>query len=473
MNVEIVWLAYDPALVERAWRNVTVRQLYMEILQDDFRKRVDPRSMLFHKGQFYLLNDLEVIMKRGGNDITLEEYLAKMFHKGVEEFPTEAGELSFDYRLISYFTSLRMADDYNMVEPFFKNLLVSQGVLDASQPWNLLNIENVDAFFGKLTEANLKQVMQATDAQASIKLLTNYIEFYNYTRNNHLGVFFYNNQIDVRRWGNLTQRKADRDKHVVELTYNKTARQRAKAAVEKPTLHMDDNLISKMRFKRRIENLEAGLQDADALIRQKAAEGLGVAGNYQSVMPLIEALSDEAAEVRQEAVRALGAIRDPRSVDAIIQLILKDESRAVIMSGAQSLVNIGEARGLETLVELLLRGVYEVAVQVASFPGLMKNRTAVNMLVQAMHHPNEVVRRQVAFILGDIPSKPAVDVLIESLGDADNEVKTNSASSLGRIGSKRALPELYQCRNSIEPLHDRWVIEEAIDSILSRAGVSA
>jgi HEAT repeat protein len=254
------------------------------------------------------------------------------------------------------------------------------------------------------------------------------------------------------------------------LTYSKTAREKARSDREVPALPMDDNLVSKMRFKRRIENLEAGLQDPDSLIRQKAAEGLGIPGNYASVMPLIEALNDEVAEVRQEAVRALGTIQDPRSVDAIIQLILKDDSVAVIMSGAQALVNIEDQRGLEALAELLLRGVYDIAVQIASFPSLIKNKTVVNMLIQAMDHPNEIVRRQVAFVLGDIPNKTSVDVLIQSLSDADGEVKTNSASSLGRIGSKRALPELYQCRNSLDQTQAKWVVEEAIDSILEKGG---
>jgi hypothetical protein len=28
MNVEIVWLAYDPQLVERAWSRVSIRWIY-------------------------------------------------------------------------------------------------------------------------------------------------------------------------------------------------------------------------------------------------------------------------------------------------------------------------------------------------------------------------------------------------------------------------------------------------------------
>ncbi len=478
MNVEIVWLAYDAQLVQRAWSDVSVRQLYTEVLQDNFRRRVDPRSMLFHKSQYYLLNDLELLMKCGASDLSLQEYLARLFHKGVEEFPTDSGELFFDYRIISYYTSLRMADEHHLVEPFFKTLLSQQSKLAKDEPWGLLQVQDIRGFFRALSDIKIQDVIDAAkkagqteeEAKAFIKLVTNYIEFYHYTRNNDLELFYYNNQTDIRRWGNLSKRKQQRDKLVVELTYSKTTH--GSEATKTPSIVLDDDLISKMRFKRRIENLEAGLQDQDPLIRQKAAEGLGVAGNYGSVLPLIKALTDEEPEVRQEVLRALAAIRDPRSVEAIIQLILKDDSIGVIMSGAHALVQIGDPRGLEALIELLLRGVYDVAVQIANFPNLIKNKTAVNMLLQAMDHPNEVVRRQVAFVLGDIPNKLVVDRLLRSLDDEDAEVKTNSASSLGRIGSKRALPELYQCRNSLTPPQTKWVVEEAIDSILEKGRVA-
>src|SRR6185436_14509322 len=100
MSVELVWLAYDPQQVKRAWSEISIRRLYSEVLKDDFRRRVDPRSMLFHRAQYYLLQDLEHFMKRGGNDVSLDEFLARLFHKGIEEFPSPQGELAFDYRLI-------------------------------------------------------------------------------------------------------------------------------------------------------------------------------------------------------------------------------------------------------------------------------------------------------------------------------------------------------------------------------------
>ena len=87
MNVEIVWQAYDLNKVDRAWREISVRELYREILEDDFRRKVDPRSMLFHKSQFYLLNDLELLMKRGVTIYRSNSIWHAFFIKEWKSFP--------------------------------------------------------------------------------------------------------------------------------------------------------------------------------------------------------------------------------------------------------------------------------------------------------------------------------------------------------------------------------------------------
>lgn len=480
-DTEIVWLAYDAQRTESAWQERTIREVYSDILADEYRRRVDPRSMLFHKAQFYLLDDLEQLMKCGGINITLEEYLAKLFHKGVEEFPAQAGELRFDHRLISYYTSLRMADDYHLVEGFLGSLLVEAGVADAGKPFRFTDPKNRENLFVTLEKFDLGKVQHAASAFAESadvastcsRLVMNYIEFYHYALNNGLQVFGYIDSTDPKHWGDLVQRKAGRDKRIVALTYStetkKTAKRSVRSTDESSTLAINQtDVISKLKFKRRIDNLLVGLKDIDPLIRQKAAEGLGITKNFTAVGALIGTLSDEVPEVRVEAVKSLGIIKDPRSIDAIIQLVLRDESVSVVMSAAQAVVELADPRGLEALIEVLLRGMHEVAVQIALFPQLVKQKTAVNMLIQAMAHPNEVVRRQVAFILGEIPGKVSIDVLMEALADDDQQVRMNAASSLGRNGSKRVLPSLYEYRKGIVAVENRWVVEQAIDNILEK-----
>ena len=475
MNVEMVWLAYDPELLERSWRKINIHGLYMELLQDEFRKRVDPRSLLFHKNQFYLLTDLVGLMKQGGGHLSLEEYLARLFHKGLETLPLSCDEITFDYRLLSYFTSLRMADDFHLVETFYRGLMLHLGQLKEGERFSLVDLAKPEVFFQSLADVRVQQVIDvaqslnlAEQSKTLVRLVTNYIEFFHYTRNNRLAIFSYNNQTDIRRWGNLLQRKSERDRRVVELTYNQQARQYAKSLIERTQFVIEDDVLSKMRFQRRMENLQQGLSDTDPLIRQKAAEGLGITGNYEAVPALIEALQDDIPEVRQEAARALGVVRDPRCTESLIQLILHDESVAVVRSATQALVQMQSDAGLEAMIELLLRGVYDITVQIAHHPALAKNKTAIHMLLQAMSHPNELIRREVAYILGELPVRASVDKLLQSLNDEDLTVQTHAASSLGRLGSKKALPELYNLRNRIVTPKERWVVEEAIDAILSR-----
>ncbi len=55
MTVELVGLAYDQSLTDTVWSRLSARTAYDLILEDEFRRKVDFRSMLYHKGQIELL----------------------------------------------------------------------------------------------------------------------------------------------------------------------------------------------------------------------------------------------------------------------------------------------------------------------------------------------------------------------------------------------------------------------------------
>ena len=70
MTVEIIWQAYDETQVRQAWAEIGITDLYDHVLRDEYRKRVDPRSMLFHRTQQFILDDLAGLMKRGAVDVS-------------------------------------------------------------------------------------------------------------------------------------------------------------------------------------------------------------------------------------------------------------------------------------------------------------------------------------------------------------------------------------------------------------------
>lgn len=111
----------------------------------------------------------------------------------------------------------------------------------------------------------------------------------------------------------------------------------------------------------------AGPMDADALerlhelleadpvpqVREEAARALGAAGESapDGVEPLLRALEDSAHGVRRVATLALGRIRDPRAVDALLQ-VLSDRPE-LWQEASAALITAGDPSLLPRLVPLL------------------------------------------------------------------------------------------------------------------------
>jgi len=455
MNIEIVWLAYDSNKVDEAWGKMTVRELHSCLINDNFRKKVDPRSMLFHNKQSNLLNDVETLMMRGAINLKIEEYLSLLFYQGEEEFPIKPGELFFDYSLISYFTSLRMADDYHKVENFFDKLWKKMKIMPESGQFSFFELKDLDKFAENLREVKVQDILEVVESNPSFenqsepytRLVQNYIEFFNYYKNNHLTPFFYNSETDIKKWGDLVERQNERSLRIVNLAYKKVKQVLDGAMKAKRKGEVDESklgLISRFKNRRRLENLIAGLSDSDPLIRQKACEYLGTFGRTEDLPYLLKALNDSEAEVRQEASRALGEIGNKSAVDPLIERVLSDDSPQVVTSSAQALSNIGEKRGALALIERLKKGIYQVAVPIAFFPLLSENKEAMDALLLAFDDKNPELRRQIAFILGSLKTQDSVRRLASHLNDEDKEVKINTICSLGRIGTKDAIDPLKE-----------------------------
>lgn len=81
-------------------------------------------------------------------------------------------------------------------------------------------------------------------------------------------------------------------------------------------------------------------------VREEAARALGAAGDPEpaGVEPLLRALEDPSHGVRRVATLALGRIRDPRAVDALLDVLAtrpelwQEASAALITAGGPSLL---------------------------------------------------------------------------------------------------------------------------------------
>lgn len=446
MSVELVGLAYDQDLTNAVWSKMTARDAFDLVLDDEFRRKVDFRSMLYHKGQSELLSEFEPFLRQGGEKHTLVELMAARFKAGVEEYPNPAGEFAFDFQLIRYFASLAMVDDFLTADPFLRELLRKVGFLKTGKAWSLLEVKDFESVVRALRDARMQDILDASrvvqqqdETLSFVNLVRNYIEFLNYTQNNGLTPFFYNSQTDFRQWGNLSERKNERNEVIVDLSLAKKRKARTKPTAKKKikkTKKID--LEARMKVRREVDALLGGLKDSDPLIRQKTAESLGRLAEPDILPHLVEALSDSEPEVRQEIVRAIGAIPLENAEDALLKVLREDEVFSVRLIAAHTLRRRGAKKAIPLLLDAIEAGKPYVGTILAYHSQLKSDRFALARLKGMVQHQSAAVRREAAFILGRLPDRVSQASLLHLAKDVDPETQCNALYSLWSIGSPKA-----------------------------------
>jgi len=377
MNIELIWLAYDHEQVRRAWSVLTIRELYFAILQDDFRRKVNPQIMLFHKSQNYLVHNLEQMMKYGAIDVTLDEYKAYLFKHDIEDFPSVDDELFFDFQLICFFSTMRMADDYAVVERIFTMFLQRIGFLSEDELWNTQVLPTPDHYFELITSISrdsTTEVAQFFNQQdpnflaMTERFVRNALEFFNFSRSNGFKTFYYNNYMNIRYWGDLVQRKNERNARVVKVAFKPIKERRQRPVLSRRHL---PELQGREKFRRKQmlgSLVNALLNENDILIKQKSMETLGLLGDPSALPALIEILRVDAPELRQEAALAIGELGSEEATEALLEA-LKDESVSVSTAAGLALGMIGAEGAFTSLLRAVLQGNHQLASIVAFTPG--------------------------------------------------------------------------------------------------------
>ena len=181
-------------------------------------------------------------------------------------------------------------------------------------------------------------------------------------------------------------------------------------------------------------------KDADAFVRDRAANELGNIGIYTPVVveTLLNTLADPEAAVRDSARSALK--RSPDS-DLAAQLsgALKHPSASVRVSAAHALLtaNPKDWAALQTLVEELGEGPAEARVWAceALAPAKEAGAVAVEELRACLRHENSAVRAKAAWALSQLQllALPAVAELGRALHDESADVRFWSAHALMRL----------------------------------------
>ena len=241
------------------------------------------------------------------------------------------------------------------------------------------------------------------------------------------------------------------------------------------------------------------LKNANAAVREKAAEALGQSKSSRAVEPLIAALNDPDFGVQGSAAKALGEIKDSRAIQPLMTNIkdavkngkakkgpddeysYTDEQRSrrdVAQNAAEALGNLGvpardvlmaafkdkdedlsgygnaglEKMGVPAVDSLIAEvrdpnsGVRSGAVQIL---GKIKDPRAVEALVEVLQVKD--LQFSAAYALGEIKDPRAVDGLIAALQNKDAEFREEAASALGEIKDPRADAALIAALKDKEP----------------------
>ncbi len=204
------------------------------------------------------------------------------------------------------------------------------------------------------------------------------------------------------------------------------------------------------------------LRDSNGFVRAAAAEALGKLGDRSATSALIGVLTGDIkqpaptsdqeglvigtqpgplpeiakmkmVEEKIIAAKALGDIRDPASVDSLVEQGLKAEDAGLRAESAVSLGKIGEPRAVEPL-EAAVRPYYQAAP--ADTEGVTIATGPIDEKVRLMKEKESRVRASVAWALGQIGDANAKEILTHAVNDENSLVRDAAAEALAKISEK-------------------------------------
>jgi HEAT repeat protein len=156
-----------------------------------------------------------------------------------------------------------------------------------------------------------------------------------------------------------------------------------------------------------------------------------VIGTQSGLLPEIAKM--KLVEEKIIAAKALGDIRDPASVDSLIERGLKAEDAGLRAESAVSLGKIGEPRAIEPL-EAAVRPYYEAAPR--DTEGVTIATGPIDEKVRLMKEKESRVRASVAWALGQIGDTNAKEILARAMNDENSLVRDAAAEALAKITEK-------------------------------------
>jgi HEAT repeat protein len=213
-----------------------------------------------------------------------------------------------------------------------------------------------------------------------------------------------------------------------------------------------------------IPSLLEALENPAALIRENAAELLGMLANASVVPALLARLSDEDTDVRQAILRALGALGGEAAYEGLLRALDDPTTRDTALGVLGQLRDTSPSSDLKSYLQTYLyQGKPETRWAAAQALSLFGDEVAVSMLLNATRLLDDTIRQPAAEALARVRGSRAVGVLIEALGDRDWLVRQKAVEALSSIPDGRAVAALLPLAHDPE-----WRVRKALVVALGR-----
>jgi HEAT repeat protein len=190
--------------------------------------------------------------------------------------------------------------------------------------------------------------------------------------------------------------------------------------------------------------LTEAIKDPDWHVRAAAAISLAKVGKEQpaATKVLIGKLrSDEFALVRDRAADGLGYPNDEEAVSALVDSVVSD-NRDARVHAAKMLINSKAVSALPKLMEHRRNPDPEIRLKIIEIIGALGGHEQTPAVLEATSDPDLYVRLAAISALRHLQEQGVTDVVKERLNDPSSHVRAQAARALGDLGDKSSVQAL-------------------------------
>lgn len=201
--------------------------------------------------------------------------------------------------------------------------------------------------------------------------------------------------------------------------------------------------------------------ERDPKIKVEIIRTLGEVGNQQSALRILPHIKDSDMIVRQMVVEAMEKTADSSVVSNVIE-VMKDADVNVRRAGAEILDKIRDPKAAEILIKALKDSDWWVR-EIATDALAETKSTGINKKVMALFESkDENTRRAAVEFFSRSPDPKALDALTGMLRDEDWWVREKAVQALGKVGTEKTIEPLLELLDDPEV---RWAVPKTLGDI--------